>query len=186
MPLLGGRAGAAFEGRAGAVVVWSDETARRLPDLLLRRLQVVAHTGRAPASCSGRAAPASSPRPRRCASSTRRSKARSNSRCTSAAARPERRGCACSRGGMRGRRGQLPARRAPPGAGRPACRRAQHARCRPVASGAALESTTARRPGRIPRWSEDCPWNLPLDGSCGGRNDDPSIFWKAHRPPCSG
>jgi cell division inhibitor SulA len=33
----------------GAVVVWSDESARRLPDLILRRLQVAAHAG----SCAG-------------------------------------------------------------------------------------------------------------------------------------
>lgn len=33
----------------GAVVVWSDESARLLPDLMLRRLQVAAHTG----SCAG-------------------------------------------------------------------------------------------------------------------------------------
>lgn len=33
----------------GAVVVWGDEAARRLPDLLLRRLQVAAHTG----ACAG-------------------------------------------------------------------------------------------------------------------------------------
>lgn len=32
-------------GTCGAVVVWSDESARRLPDLILRRLQAAAHTG---------------------------------------------------------------------------------------------------------------------------------------------
>lgn len=33
----------------GAVVVWSDESVRRLPDLMLRRLQMAAHNG----SCAG-------------------------------------------------------------------------------------------------------------------------------------
>ena len=33
----------------GAVVVWSDESARALPDLMLRRLHIAAHTG----SCAG-------------------------------------------------------------------------------------------------------------------------------------
>ncbi|MEO7762337.1 MAG: translesion DNA synthesis-associated protein ImuA [Casimicrobiaceae bacterium] len=33
----------------GAVVIWSDESARRLPDLLLRRLQIAAHSG----ACAG-------------------------------------------------------------------------------------------------------------------------------------
>ena len=33
----------------GAVVVWSDESARPLPDLVLRRLQIAAHAG----SCAG-------------------------------------------------------------------------------------------------------------------------------------